>query len=67
MTTTLEEYRELIDTRNNVRAAVLALEECYVCERITECEAGTIEWGACWICADCLERARRRERCPKQP
>ena len=50
---TTVEHDELAQLAQEVKRAVAALEVCWICERVTECGPGTVEDGACWLCADC--------------
>ena len=50
---TLEQVIQEREITEHVRAAVLSLEECYRCRRITECTQGTVADGCAWLCLDC--------------
>ena len=53
----IAEIRELIRMKENVRRSIQALELCWSCERICECEEGTVDDAApAWLCAECRER-----------
>jgi len=54
---TIEETKELIESRNHVRETVLALELCFLCERVAECTIGTYDGGSAWLCSTCEGRA----------
>ena len=59
----------MIEERANIRRAVLALEICWRCQRVTECRQVVLgEMVATWLCSSCARRAGRdyeSARCPQ--
>lgn len=59
MTLTIAETEELSQMRENIRRSVDALEQCWSCQRISECEPATVDDGPpVWLCAECATRSR---------
>jgi hypothetical protein len=59
MYTTSEERQELTEMRESVRSRVAALELCWSCQRISECDLRSIDDGpAVPICAACVPEIR---------
>lgn len=53
----LAEIRELTRMKENIRRSVDALELCWGCERICECEEGMVDDAApVWLCTECRRR-----------
>ena len=53
----LEEIRQLMQMKENVRRSVQALELCWGCERISECEGGIVDDAVpVWLCTKCRKR-----------
>ena len=50
---TYEEVKELRTIDAETKQAVLSLEVCFLCERVTECLPGTVDDATVWICLDC--------------
>jgi hypothetical protein len=60
MQLTMTETEELSQMRDNVRRSVDALELCWSCQRVSECEPATVDDGPpVWLCADCATKNRR--------
>jgi hypothetical protein len=54
----LEEFKELVRIRENVRRNTNALELCSRCERISECQQDGWEVGIpVWLCNECEGKA----------
>ena len=54
---------ELAEMRENVRRTVNALEWCWGCERISECEQTYVDDGApVWLCEACSRKTKRHPR-----
>ena len=59
MSEALLEVQELTQMRENIRRHVDALELCWSCQRISECDQVTVDDGASvWLCQDCREQAQ---------
>lgn len=59
MQLTMAETEELIQMRENIRRSVDALELCWSCQRVSECEPATVDDGPpVWLCSDCATRSR---------
>ncbi|MBI2819678.1 MAG: hypothetical protein HYX73_06845 [Acidobacteria bacterium] len=55
----MTETEELSHMRDNIRRSVDALELCWSCQRISECEPATVDDGPpVWLCSDCATRSR---------
>ena len=49
--------QELQDMRQNIRRNLQALEVCWSCQRVSECEAYVIDNAApVWLCAPCSQQ-----------
>lgn len=58
----LTEAEELSNMRDNVRRSVNALELCWACQRIAECEQGVVDdGGPVWLCRECFLQLRGRQ------
>lgn len=54
---TLEEFQELVRIKENVRRNANALELCWYCQRISECQEAGWHYGApVWLCGECLSK-----------
>ena len=50
----LVEFRELKEMKENIRRSVNALELCWSCQRICECEQGIVDDAApVYLCTGC--------------
>ena len=59
MQLTMTEAEELSQMRDNIRRSVDALELCWSCQRVCECEPVTVDDGPpVWMCSDCATRNR---------
>jgi hypothetical protein len=59
MLLTMTETEELSQMRDNIRRSVDALEQCWSCQRISECEPATVDDGPpVWLCSACATRSR---------
>lgn len=62
MQVSLAEAQELSNIRDNVRRSVNALELCWSCQRICECEPGVVDdGGPVWLCLECYCQLRARQ------
>jgi len=53
----LTEFLELKEMKVNIRRSVNALEMCWNCERICECERGILDDAApVWLCTWCRSK-----------
>jgi hypothetical protein len=60
MQLTMTETEELSQMRDNIRRSVDALELCWSCQRVSECEPATVDDGPpVWLCSDCAMKHRR--------
>ena len=60
MQLTYTEVEQLSHMRDNIRRSVDALELCWSCERISECEPATVDDGPpVWLCSECATKSRR--------
>jgi hypothetical protein len=51
------ELDELHEMRENIRRSLAALELCWSCQRVSECEQGLVDDAApVWLCRDCREK-----------
>ena len=56
MNEVLVEVKELTQMRENIRRHVDALELCWSCQRISECQQVVMDDGApVWLCCECWE------------
>lgn len=63
MYSSLTEIEELLEMRENIRRSVEALELCWSCQRISECQQGYVDDGSIvWLCADCWVQTQSRQR-----
>ena len=71
MMTELTPVQDWVEMRENIRRAVSALEVCWRCQRVSECQRYILgNLVLVWLCPDCLKemeqpqmpRARRRSR-----
>jgi hypothetical protein len=54
MQVTAAEVEELSQMRENIRRSVDALELCWSCQRVAECEPATVDDGPpVWLCNAC--------------
>lgn len=54
MYTSTAELDELIEMRENIRRSVQALELCWSCQRVCECEQRIVDDAApVWLCREC--------------
>src|SRR5689334_7280962 len=62
MQITITEFEELVHMRENIRRSVDALEMCWSCQKISECEPSTVDDGPpVWMCSECATKNRDRE------
>ena len=60
MPLTMTETEELSQMRENIRRSVDALEICWSCQRVSECEPATVDDGPpVWLCSDCATKHRK--------
>ena len=60
MQLTMTEFEELSQMKVNIRRSVDALELCWSCQRVSECEPVVVDDSApVWMCSDCATRSRR--------
>ena len=60
MQLTITEFEELSQMRENIRRSVDALELCWSCQRVSECEPVVVDDAIpVWMCADCATKSRR--------
>ena len=53
----LTELDELNEMRENIRRTVEALEVCWSCQRVSECEQRSVDDSASvWLCPECFTR-----------
>lgn len=53
----LAEFRELKEMKENIRRSVNALELCWSCQKICECERGIVDDAApVWLCTGCQSK-----------
>ena len=63
MYTSVTELDELQEMRENIRRGVSALELCWSCQRVSECEQDVVDDAApVWLCGEC----RRKLHAPEQ-
>ncbi|HWP83980.1 MAG TPA: hypothetical protein VNN17_02220 [Terriglobia bacterium] len=59
MELTNTETEELVRMRDNIRRSVEALEVCWSCQRVCECEPATVDDGPpVWLCSACATKHR---------
>ena len=62
MQISLSELQELTEMRENIRRTIEALELCWSCERVSECEPVVVDDGPpVWLCFDCAARVQSRK------
>ncbi|OFV96146.1 MAG: hypothetical protein A3F68_04755 [Acidobacteria bacterium RIFCSPLOWO2_12_FULL_54_10] len=62
MTMLITEIQEITEIRGNVRRHVLALELCWSCQNISECQQSTVDdGGPVWLCDECRVKAELRK------
>lgn len=62
MNEVLEAVQELVEMRENIRRHIQALELCWSCQRISECEQVVVDDGApVWLCRVCREHVQLRQ------
>ena len=60
MQLTMTEFEELSQMRENIRRSVDALEICWSCQKVSECEPVVVDDSApVWMCSTCATRSRR--------
>jgi hypothetical protein len=63
MNATAEELKDLGTMRENVRRSVAALELCWSCQRVSDCQSAMVDDAApVWLCADCLSKMLTEEK-----
>ena len=56
------EIEELLEMRENIRRSVEALELCWSCQRISECQPGYVDDGSIvWLCPECWTQTQSRQ------
>ena len=61
MQISLAEFQELTEMRENIRRTLEALELCWSCERVSECEPVVVDDGPpVWLCSQCAAKAQSR-------
>ena len=59
MQLSIAEFDELTQMRENIRRSVEALELCWSCQCVAECEPAPVDDGPpVWLCAGCATKAR---------
>ena len=54
MYTSTDELEELEAMRENIRQSVAALELCWSCQRVSQCDIAMVDDAApVWLCRDC--------------
>lgn len=54
MYTSVTDLDELHEMRENIRRSVKALEVCWSCQRVSECEQAVVDDAApVWLCGKC--------------
>ena len=62
MYASLTELDELHEMRENIRRSLDALELCWSCQRVSECEQDVVDDAApVWLCAECRSKLRASE------
>ena len=62
MYTSLTELDELHEMRENIRRSLKALELCWSCQRVSECEQDVVDDAApVWLCAECRSKVHAPE------
>lgn len=62
MYTSVIEFDELLEMRENIRRSVGALELCWSCQRVSECEQAVVDDAApVWLCRGCRGKLRASE------
>lgn len=62
MYTSTAELQELDAMRRNVRQSVDALELCWSCQRISDCDIAVVDDAApVWLCQDCQAKLLSRK------
>ena len=65
MNTTMTELDELHEMQENIRRNVGALELCWMCQRVCECEQSLVDDAApVWLCRECRGKLATLE-CPE--
>jgi len=66
MQVSFAEVKELGEMRDNIRRSVNALELCWRCQKVAECDQGFVDdGGPVWLCPGCfLELRTRQEHVP---
>jgi hypothetical protein len=60
MPKSMTETEELSQMRDNIRRSVDALELCWSCQRVSECEPATVDDGPpVWLCSACATKNRQ--------
>ena len=61
MPLSIAEFDELTEMRENIRRSVEALELCWSCQCVAECEPAPVDDGPpVWLCAPCAAKTRSR-------
>ena len=61
MYTSVAEFEELVQMRENVRRSLQTLEVCWSCEKVSDCEQQVVDDGPpVWLCPACQETIRAR-------
>lgn len=62
MYTSATELEELEAMRRNVRQSVEALELCWSCQRVSDCDIAVVDDAApVWLCRDCQAKLLSRD------
>lgn len=66
MYASVAELEELVRMREEVRRSVEALEVCWLCQRVSDCEQHPVDDGPpVWLCCACQEKLRaQRQKAP---
>jgi hypothetical protein len=62
MQLSITEFDELTQMRENIRRSIEALELCWSCQCISECEPAPVDDGPpVWLCAACNAKMRSQQ------
>ncbi len=66
MYASVEELKDLQEMRENIRHRVGALELCWSCQRVSDCQPALVDDAApVWLCRDCLSNFLSEEKLGK--
>ena len=62
MHASVDELKDLQEMRENIRHGVAALEMCWSCQRVSDCETALVDDAApVWLCRDCQSKLLSEE------